>query len=196
LNPADKDTLRRMARAARMETPVEDRRRMAQKLSDNFISNVVLPPAAIVAGYHPVRAEMDVMPLLSALLARGQTIALPVIEERNKPLLFRTWDENTRLKEGHFTIPEPDAAFSRVVMPDVLIVPMLAFDADGNRLGYGAGHYDRTLAVMKKKPLLIGVAYAFSQAEAVPADPHDIKMDIIVTDSGFYRFGAHRKESA
>lgn len=175
---------------------MEDRRKMAQRLADNFISNVALPPDAVVAGYHPVRAEMDVMPLMRALLARGHTCALPVIEERNKPLLFRTWDEGTPLKEGHFTIPEPDPAFSKPVVPGVLLVPMLAFDANGNRLGYGAGHYDRTLAVMEKRPLLIGIAYAFSQVEAVPAETHDVKMDIIVTDGGLYRFGPNRRESA
>lgn len=189
-----KDTLRRLARAARQDTSAEDRRRAGVKLADNFISNITLPPDAVVAGYYPVRAEMDVMPLLSALLARGYRCALPVIEERNKPLLFRTWDEGTPVKEGHFTIPEPDPAFSKLVTPDVLIVPMLAFDANGNRLGYGAGHYDRTLACMAKKPLLVGVAYEFSQVEAVPAEAHDVKMDIIVTDGGLYRFA--RKESA
>lgn len=190
----DKDTLRRIARAARLEAPASDRKKAALKLAENFLNNIQLPQDAIVAGYYPVRAEMDVLPVLEGLSTRGYSCALPVIETRNTPLKFRRWDATVPLKEGPFSIPEPDADFTEAVTPQVLLVPMLGFDANGNRLGYGAGHYDRTLEIANPKPLLIGVAYAFQQFEAVPSEAHDYKMDIIVTDNGIYRFGKERPE--
>jgi len=129
-----------------------------------------------VSGYWPMRSELDIRPLLSLLADTGRDVALPVVLGPGQPLEFRRW----RPGQAH---PAPEA---KRLEPDVLLVPLLAFDAGHHRLGYGAGFYDRTLAALRRhKPILaIGVAYAAQRVEAVPRDAWDQALDLVLTEEG------------
>jgi len=153
-------------------------------LRDRVLASVPIPEDACVAGYWPFGPEMDVRPLLTVLAASGRPCALPVIQGRGRPLLFRRWTTATLLiPTGRFRIPEPPASEPEQV-PDVLLVPLLAFDRRGYRLGYGAGYYDMTLARLRasKRILAVGIGYAAQEVEAVPRDAFDERVDWIVTE--------------
>jgi 5-formyltetrahydrofolate cyclo-ligase len=154
-------------------------------LRDRFLAVIALPVNAVVAGYAAVDREIDPLPLMEALQARGCKLALPVMEGKDEALSFREWKIGDKLvrSPGRHGIPEPTATAPRVE-PDVILVPMLAFDRQHNRLGRGGGYYDRTLAGLRKrrKILAIGIAFARQLVEGIPTDAHDAKLDKIVTD--------------
>jgi 5-formyltetrahydrofolate cyclo-ligase len=135
----------------------------------------------VLAGYMPMRSEIDPLP---AMAAHQGPVGVPVILEKAAPLRFREWSPGCRLVEGAFKalIPE-DGAW---VEPEVLIVPMLAFDARGYRLGYGGGFYDRTLEVLRARgpALAVGFAYAAQEMDEVPIDQFDQRLDAVVTERG------------
>lgn len=135
--------------------------------------------------YWPFKGEPDLRPLIEDLLALGAEAALPVALERRRPLEFRAWRPGMKLERGEWNIPIP--AERHIVHPAVLIVPLLGFDAAGYRLGYGGGHYDRTLAAMVPRPFTIGVGYALGRLETIHPQPHDIPLDAIVTETGSMR---------
>lgn len=142
------------------------------------------PPAGItVSGYYPIGSEANVLPLLEDLSARGLDVALPVVSERGKPLTFRKWQRTDDMDRGPFGIPEPlDSA--PILRPDLILVPLLAFDGKGNRLGYGGGFYDMTISALRAgNPVLaVGVAYAAQQITQVPWDENDMPLDWIITE--------------
>lgn len=140
-------------------------------------------PGQIVAGYSPIRSEFDPRPLMQALARRGARLALPVIVARDQPLLFRLWSPDTAMVRGQLGIFEP-AADAPVVVPDIMLVPLAAFDRSGHRIGYGAGHYDRTFEQLRRMRTIAAVGLAFSVQEVVlvPALPHDERLDYIVTE--------------
>lgn len=130
------------------------------------------------------RDEIDTAPLAAKLRARGAHLALPVILGRGRPLLFRRWrEEDVLVPAGAFRIPEPPADADEVV-PDVLLVPLAAFDRRGYRIGYGAGFYDRTLALLRAaRPVrALGYAFACQEVGVVPAEPHDEPVDMMITE--------------
>src|SRR5262249_22515445 len=139
-----------------------------------FARDVPLAPGAVVAGYHPVRDEADPRGLRSARAAQGHPLALPVIAGVRKALVFRRWRMGDALAPNAYGIAEPPASAEEVV-PDAVLVPLLAFDADGHRLGYGGGYYDRTLdAIRTARPVLaVGIAYAGQEVERLPRETHD-----------------------
>jgi 5-formyltetrahydrofolate cyclo-ligase len=141
---------------------------------------------AVVSFYWPMGDEADPRALAARLGARGHALALPIVAQKKSPLVFRRWSEGDALVVHAFGMHEP-ASDAPVVTPDVLLVPLLAFDARGHRLGYGGGFYDRTLASLKMK-LAIGVAYAGQEVDALPAMPHDHPLDMVVTESGVRAF--------
>ena len=146
-------------------------------------------PGAAIAAYWPMRDEIDPRPLMSVLHARGHRIALPVIRERAAPLDFRAWSPGAPLQASTFRtqVPSEDAA---PVDPDVLLVPLLAFDRTGYRLGYGGGFYDRTLSKLRRvgPALAIGLAFAAQEVEAVPRSAEDARLDWLVTEREAIRF--------
>lgn len=154
-----------------------------QRLRDRVLGAIELPPGAVVSGFVPIRDEIDVMPLLADLAGRGHPCTLPVVTGRRQPLEFRAWAPGDPLLPGPFDVPAP-APDAAVLRPDLLLVPMLAFDRRGGRIGYGAGFYDATLALLRRDgPVLaVGVAFAGQQVEAVPVEPHDQPLDWIVTE--------------
>ena len=138
-----------------------------------------------VSGYWPMRSELDIRPLLELLAEAGRDVALPAVLGPGQPLEFRRWRPGEALVAGRFGTAHP-APEAKRLEPDVLLVPLLAFDAAHHRLGYGAGFYDRTLAALRRhKPVLaIGVAYAAQRVEAVPRDAWDEPLDLVLTEEG------------
>ncbi|MCL7464723.1 5-formyltetrahydrofolate cyclo-ligase [Phaeovulum sp. NW3] len=137
----------------------------------------------VVAGYWPIRAEPDLRPMFARLRAAGAILALPVVETRAAPLVFRAWVPEVALVRGHWNIlvPPPTA---RVLVPVVVIAPLVGWDGAGFRLGYGGGYFDRTLAALQPRPLAIGVGYQGARLPTIYPQPHDIRLDAIVTEAG------------
>ncbi len=145
----------------------------------------------VVAGYWPMRSEIDPRPLMARFARAGWRIALPVTPApgADAPLTFRIWTEGAGMATHAFGMrePHPDAQAAR---PDLVLVPLLAFDASGHRLGYGAGHYDRTLERLRsERPVrAIGLAFAGQETEPLPADPHDQRLDAVLTERAYRAF--------
>ena len=180
--PDAKEATRERARLRRAEAHSIHRAGAALRLRDRFHDNIRVDSDAIVAGYAPIRHEIDPMPLLAALSADGHTLCLPVVMEREGALIFRRWRPGDGLASGAFGVPTP-LADAPTVGPTLMIVPLLAFDRRGNRLGYGAGFYDRTITALRSTGTLetIGIAYAEQELDTVPTDPHDAHLDLILT---------------
>jgi 5-formyltetrahydrofolate cyclo-ligase len=150
---------------------------------------MAIAPGTIVSGYAPIRSEIDPAPLMRALAALGARLALPAVMARGKSLAFRVWSPDDRLMLGPLGIPEPSPAAAEVI-PDIMLVPLAAFDRAGHRIGYGAGHYDFTLAHLRKTKAIaaIGLAFAAQQIELVPALQHDVALDYVLTETRVFDF--------
>jgi 5-formyltetrahydrofolate cyclo-ligase len=170
--------------AARDALTPEIRAEAAARLAA-LIDTIAVTPGAIVAGYMPIRSEIDPRPLMAALAARGARLCLPVVAEDRETLIFREWHAGAALEPSGFglSVPTADAA---ELAPDVLLLPLAVFDAAGNRIGYGKGHYDRALARLEAvgPRRKIGLAFALQRVDAVPAEPHDRPLDLILTEDG------------
>jgi 5-formyltetrahydrofolate cyclo-ligase len=149
-------------------------------LAVNLLRDLPPPAGAVVAGFWPMGAEIDIRPLLEALHARGHRIALPETPPRGNPLIFRLWHPGMTMLAERFGTARPTGG---VVQPDWLLVPLLAFDRAGYRLGYGGGFYDRTLATLPGA-VAVGCAYACQLVDAVPALAHDIRLQAVATEHG------------
>ncbi|MCG7360952.1 5-formyltetrahydrofolate cyclo-ligase [Roseomonas sp. ACRSG] len=179
---AEKAALRRAALAARAALRVPG---AAEALAQVVLRECPPPRRALVAGFWPMGDEIDIRPLLHRLEAAGHALALPVTPARGQPLVFRRWRFGQPLVPGRFgtSVPPEEA---ETVAPEALLVPLLAFDATGLRLGYGGGYYDRTLASLPGAWAL-GVAFAGQQVAKVPAGTHDVPLHGIATEAGFFR---------
>jgi 5-formyltetrahydrofolate cyclo-ligase len=151
------------------------------RLAAALLAGHAPPKGAIIAGYWPMGEEMDPRPLMLALAARGHVLALPVTPPRGQPLAFRAWVPGAALRAGPMGTSEPFAGDE--LRPDMLLVPLLAFDRAGRRLGYGGGYYDRTLAALPGAKA-IGIAYAGQEMPEVPAGPQDFRLPLIATEAG------------
>ena len=180
---ATKTSLRATALAARDALGGERRAAAAQAIALRGLPFEIMP-GAVVAGYSPIRSEIDPIPLLRKLAVPGVQLALPAIVAGDQPLKFRAWSPGDRLQPGPLGILEPSADANEVV-PDILLVPLAAFDRAGHRIGYGAGHYDRTLEQLRKLKAItaVGIAVAAQQVEAVPALLHDAALDYVLTET-------------
>lgn len=138
-----------------------------------------------VSAYWPFRGEPDLRELMAAIAAEGGRCALPVVVERHQPLVFRRWMPGEPLEKGIWNIPVPAAGAE--VVPDVVVAPVVGFDPDSYRLGYGGGFFDRTLAALPGRPRVLGVGYARQAIPTIHPKPHDIAMDLIVTESAVVR---------
>ena len=144
----------------------------------------------VVSGFHAFGDEINVLPLLARLARAGWETALPVVVAKGKPLEFRAWVPGAPLVPGRWDIPQPPEG-AKVVAPDVVLVPLLAFDRQGYRLGYGGGFYDRTLAGLRAEKAItaIGVAFAGQEVQAVPRDSFDARLDYMMTEREIFRCG-------
>lgn len=180
LNP--KKILREKMKAERRRAS-EARPDAARHAAANLVTRLPLREGVVVALYHPIGDELDTAPLAAALMERGARIALPVTDARNAPLVFRLHDGSTPLVAGRFgeLTPPPEA---EVVRPDIVVTPLLAFTRRGDRLGYGGGYYDRTLAALRAEGevIAVGFGYGAQQVDALPSSPLDQKLDWIVTE--------------
>lgn len=184
-----KAALRIEAFAKRAKIPAADRADAANIASMLFFESVPLEPGQVVAAYWPIRDEIDCKPILTRLVDSGQQVCLPVVMGDAEPLQLRVWEPGQPLYPSGFgTLAPPETAPQAV--PDVVIIPLLGFDRLGTRLGYGKGYYDRTLARMKTAPLLVGLAFAAQELDYIPRAPHDMPLDILVTDAGVHKFEA------
>jgi 5-formyltetrahydrofolate cyclo-ligase len=183
-----KSDLRTAALAAREALSPEQRAAAAQALAARKLA-VAIAPGTIVSGYSPIRSEIDPVPLMRKLAEQGARLALPAVMARGKSLAFRAWSPSDRLMLGPLGILEPSPAAAELI-PDIMLVPLAAFDRLGHRIGYGAGHYDFTLAHLRKvKPITaIGLAFAAQEIEAVPALSHDVALDYVLTETEAFDF--------
>ena len=161
-----------------------------QKKNKNFIFNFDLivkifekekVSGKIIGGYYPYNYEIDILQILEKFEKKNFIITLPKIEKDSQMNFFQ-WSKNDPLAINKFGIPEP---ISKIVKyPDILLVPLVAFDKNFNRIGYGGGYYDRYIKKIRKrkKVLLIGFAYSFQKVKKIPTNNYDIKLDFIITD--------------
>ncbi len=154
------------------------------RLAEYVLRDASPLPGQSVAGFWPMGTEIDIRPLLHALHARGHPILLPVTPPRGQPLAFRRWRPGDTMRPERFGTVRP---IGEPGVPDVLLVPLLAWDGQGRRLGYGGGYYDRTLASLPGRRA-IGCAYAAQRVAEVPADAHDMPLDAVATEDGVTPF--------
>jgi 5-formyltetrahydrofolate cyclo-ligase len=154
-----------------------------------YANELALPEGAVVSGYWAFHEEADPHDLMLALAAKDHSLALPCVVARHTPLRFHLWHERDAMRISSFGVTEPHVS-AEVVTPSVLLVPLLAFDADGYRLGYGGGYYDRTLEVLRTRGPVraIGIAYAGQEMPALPREAHDQRLDAVLTEQGLRRF--------
>jgi 5-formyltetrahydrofolate cyclo-ligase len=178
----DKDKLRQDAVARRDAIPADVRRAAAEAIAARQFP-LAIGPGAIVSGFMPLKSEINPLPLLRKLGEAGARLALPAIAGRGKPLIMRAWQFGAPLDRGQWGIREPKPEAPEVD-PDILLVPLLAFDRAGHRIGYGAGYYDMTIARLRAiKPVTaIGIAFAAQEIAAVPATPRDARLDLVLTE--------------
>ena len=147
------------------------------------------PDDSIVAGYLPIGSEISPVPVMERLAEKGRDLCVPVVTGNRRPLGFRQWIPSGDLITADHGIPVPSSG--AWLRPDILIVPLLAFDAEGYRLGYGGGYYDLTLEFLRGtgRPSAIGFAYAAQQTDRVPTEAFDQRLDMVVTERRVLRFG-------
>jgi 5-formyltetrahydrofolate cyclo-ligase len=183
-----KADLRAAALAKRDALSEEQRAAAAQGLAKRGLP-VAITPGMVVSAYSPIRNEIDPVPLMRKLAEQGAKLALPAVLARGKSLAFRAWSPDDRLMLGPLGIPEPSPAAAEMI-PDVMLIPLAAFDRQGHRIGYGAGHYDYTLAHLRKVKAIaaVGIAFAVQEIKAVPALPHDVALDYVLTEKKMFDF--------
>jgi 5-formyltetrahydrofolate cyclo-ligase len=177
-----KTTLRQEATAVRDALPADVRKAAAETIAARKFP-LSIAPGATISGFMPLKSEINPLPLLQKLAEAGARLALPAIAGRGKPLVMRAWEFGAPLDRGQWGIREPklDAA---EVEPDILLVPLLAFDRAGYRLGYGAGYYDMTIHRLRAlKPVTaVGIAFAAQEVPKIPTTPRDERLDLVLTE--------------
>lgn len=193
-NTQAKEILRAQIRQKRAELSDRERHLMSRKIAEHFISTVPLLKDDVVAGFWPMLMEVDIRLILEMLEEQGFKLALPAVEARDKPLLFRAYKRGDNLRRNSaFPVEEPLESCEELV-PNVVLVPLMAFDKTGARVGFGGGFYDRTLAKLhvngdvNKRLLTVGIAYSFQQVSHVPVQVHDERLDCVVTEKGVILF--------
>ena len=180
-------------RKAEREWLIADRLALSQAAREAIGERVIgrldglvdLAEGSVVSFYWPFKGEFDLRGWIGALRERGVHSALPVVVEKQRPMQFRLWTPGCRMERGVWNIPVP--ADGPAVTPDVTIAPLVGFDEDCYRLGYGGGYFDRTLASLAPKPFVVGIGYAASRLATIHPQPHDIPMDAIVTEDAVLR---------
>jgi 5-formyltetrahydrofolate cyclo-ligase len=179
----DKRALRSAMLARRSALGDDERKLAAERLPAMFQRERPFASPAVVSGFWPIKEEIDIRPLMADLVNAGCRLALPVVQGRGMPLLFRAWRPGDALEAGVFGTLQPSAQ-CETLEPDALIVPLLACDEDGWRLGYGGGFYDRTLSGLRsrRKVTAVGVGFTSQLVAEVPHGPDDQRLDWLLTD--------------
>jgi 5-formyltetrahydrofolate cyclo-ligase len=170
---------------ARQQRKLISNEKAANHLIENFPRGL---SQRNVAGFAPIGGEINLWPLLHHLRAADHIIGLPVAGAKHTPLTFRRWSEGCEMACDQYGIEYPRDG--EIIVPKLILVPLLAFTAKGDRLGYGGGYYDRTLASLRRQDDIFacGVAYAAQEVASLPTDDHDERLDGILTEDGFRRF--------
>jgi 5-formyltetrahydrofolate cyclo-ligase len=176
---AEKASARKAALAARENCDPA----LGARLAENVMRDCPPQPGAIIAGFWPLPGEINILPLLNALAEAGWPLCLPVTPKRGFPLTFRAWKPGDPMAAGRFNTKHPTGPET---IPDYILVPLLAFDRAGNRLGYGGGYYDRTLAALPTAYRL-GCAFSAQQMPRIPTGPEDVKLHAVATESSVIR---------
>jgi 5-formyltetrahydrofolate cyclo-ligase len=178
-----KAALRAQALARRGLVTTAEAKAFAGRLGEIGAGLAAEHQAAAVSGFWPIKDEVSTLSLLESLAKRGIVTALPVMLGRDQPLTFRAWKPDEPLVEVQMKIKEPPPEAPEV-LPDLLFVPLAAFDRQGHRLGYGAGYYDRTLAKLRalKTITAVGVAFEVQELQEIPQGPHDEPLDYVLTE--------------
>ena len=186
--PLSKDTIRAVTLSSRDALSPEQRAAAAEAVAARGLPFAVAA-GAVVGGYAPIRSEFDPMPLLGRLADAGARLALPVIVGRELPLQFRSYSIGQALERGPLGIQQPTVASAELV-PEILLMPLAAFDRSGHRIGYGAGYYDRSIEALRggNRTITVGLAFAVQEIDAIPALPHDAVLDYVLTETRTFRF--------
>lgn len=153
---------------------------LGSAVAARLLDSGLLPHRAVIGGFWPLTGEIDIRPALFAATERGHVVGLPITPRRGEGLSFRRWLPGSVLRPGRFGTLEPDG---ELVSPDLFLVPLLAFDRAGGRLGYGGGFYDRTFAAMTTRFQAIGCGFAVQEVDTVPTETHDWRLNAIVTET-------------
>src|SRR3954467_398091 len=184
----DKAALRQEAIARREAMPAAARQQAVEIIAAREFP-IAIVPRTIVSGFMPLKSEINPLPLMRKLAGAGATLALPVVKGRGQPLTMRAYAFGDVLASGQWGIrePKPEAA---EVFPDILLVPLAAFDRAGHRIGYGAGYYDRSIEALRggNRTVAVGLAFAVQEIGPVPALPHDAVLDYVLTESDTFEF--------
>lgn len=185
LTAAEVSAWRKTARAAlieaRLAVPVAERQSVAAEVAD-VLNRVIDPrPGVIISLYWPFRGELDLRGWMQGAHEKGARIALPLVVAKAQPLMFREWWPGCEMERGVWNIPNP--ANTPEITPTVVLSPLVGFDPACYRLGYGGGFFDRTLAALTPRPMVIGVGHPGAAIPTIYPQPHDIPMDMIVTGS-------------
>ena len=178
-----KAKIRAEALAKRDAMPADERAAAAEQIAARELP-VAITPGVLVSGFMPMKTEINPLPLMKMLEEAGAKLALPAIKGRGHPLIMRAYAFGDEFARGQWGIREPKPEAPEVA-PDIVIVPLAAFDRAGNRIGYGAGYYDMTLhALRARKPVIaIGLAFAAQEMPAVPTDERDERLDLVLTEN-------------
>ena len=168
--------------AARLAVSADARAAMAARIAEGLDAVIGEVSGKMVSLYWPFRGEPDLRSWMASINARGGRTALPVVIAKGEPLVFRAYRPGDALEKGVWNIPVPAAG--EPVLPDIVISPIVGIDPSNYRLGYGGGFFDRTLAAMPGKPLVIGIGYELQRIPTIYPQAHDIPMDRVVTEAG------------
>ena len=177
-----KAALREQAIARRDALPPRERQQASEIIAAREFP-IAIAPGTMMSGFMPLKSEINPLPLMRKLAAAGAQLALPVVAGRGKPLIMRAYAFGDELAAGQWGIRQPKLEAPEVA-PDILIVPLLAFDRSGHRLGYGAGYYDMTINSLRaSKPITaVGIAFAAQEIDAVPITARDARLDLVLTE--------------
>lgn len=174
-------------RDERAALSVEDRRTAGEALARNLraLLDARLDGARgrVFSAYWPIKGEPDLRPVMAALHAEGVTVALPVVETKAAPLVFRRWTPDVAMVRGDWNIPVPPPEADALI-PDIALAPLVGWDGEGYRLGYGGGYFDRTLGALDPRPFVIGIGFQSARLATIYPQPHDIPLDVILTEAG------------
>jgi 5-formyltetrahydrofolate cyclo-ligase len=172
---------RRRLIALRLALAPAERQRCAAAIEQNLAELLAKLSGATIGFYWPIKGEFDPLPLAERFGREGRIIALPAAIAPAAALEYRAWRPGDAMEPGRHSIPEPRER--RLVQPDILVVPLVGFDEERHRLGYGGGYFDRTLAALSPRPITVGVGYEAALLPTIYPQPHDVALDVVVTEA-------------
>jgi 5-formyltetrahydrofolate cyclo-ligase len=187
----DKAALRKQALTRRALVSGEERKAASAYMAGEGLRLARARPGVKTAAlYWPIRDEADTFPLIRALADAGFTTALPAVQGAGEPMAFRRWAPGDRLMKAAYGLSEPEEE-QALVQPDIVFAPLAGYDRRGYRIGYGKGHYDLTLESLRAghKILVVGLAFSCQEVPEIPAEPHDQKLDFVITENDLIDFG-------